>query len=253
MAGTEMTEVPASFLSGEKQEKEEQALPSPAPPVIQQHADAVRISPKPVEKPAKNQHIETGSSDALYQARVYVLTQIEKKQPIDAKLIAEYTGWDSPTVRKFVNELQDEWNRRKPGKGLPLTANDGIQAGFDALAKAIYAPDMDEEPDAIALEDIEAEEEAVTVAAPSVKSITSGMQQQAKATSDRPVWWSDALVRYCQGCGEPMQPRKIKNHDKSWWETRTQYETRKNCSIDCRTKAQVGVPKKKEPSFRPEA
>ena len=270
VATAEVAEVPELVPSGETREEVSPLQPSPVTPVIHQpqtviqHADTVRLSPERVEKPAKNQHVETADvvqaapikplpskSDGREAARNYIFECLGQRKPVNAVMVGDLLGNTlSSDIRKFITQTQGEFNVRVTGKadGLkhPQEMKQAIDRNFSSLMAAVAAVGEDDEPDEEELEEIE--QQAVTVAAPTVKSVTKGMQQKAKSDADRPRWWNVSAIRYCVKCKGIIVPRRY--GDKQTFEEKSQYDLRKYCGAPCT--GHPGPKSAESPSFRPE-
>lgn len=234
------------------------------PQTVIQHADTVRLSPERVEKPAKNKQIETADvvqaapikplpskSDGREAARNYIFECLGQRKPVNAVMVGDLLGNTlSLDIRKFITQTQDEFNVKVTGKadGLkhPQDMKQAIDRNFSSLMAAVAAVGEDDEPDEEELEEIE--QQAVTVAAPTVKSVTKGMQQKAKSDADRPRWWNTSAIRYCVKCKGIIVPRRY--GDKQTFEAKSQYDLRKYCGAPCT--GHPGPKSAESPSFRPE-
>lgn len=208
------TETPDASPAGETQEEVSPPLPSPVTPVIQQPQTAMQQPPaatvasETVEKPAESLNAP-GSSGAIYEARMYALSQIEKGEGIHTRIIANLTGWDAATVRKFACEIQDEWKRRKECKK-SASVEEAIEDGFDALMAAISE---------------EAEEEVIE---PEPEPVAD------KPARELPPWWSLDIAKYCPVCHMLIQPAYYEGCHK--WEQKDAYKARKTCGMACSKK-----------------
>lgn len=212
LATLETADAPAEPPSGETQEELIPDKTSPAPLIIPQPQTVIEpspvvvVSPESVEKPTN----QPGSSGAIYEARMYALSQIEKGNGIHTRIIANLTGWDAATVRKFVCEIQDEWKRRKECK-----KSAEVETGYISVVDILLA----------ATEEIEDEEEVIE---PAPEPVTE------KPSRGLPPWWSQEMARYCPVCHLMIQPAYYEGCQK--WEQKDAYLSRKSCGKACSKK-----------------
>lgn len=236
----EIAEVPGAMLAGETLEE----VSPPSPPPVAPVPDVTPVVVTPVSVPRAE---DRDDFDPQVAARNYVWECLLERKAVNASLVGDYLGTTlSSDIRKFVSRVQDDFNVKATGKpgGIKdkTDMKQAINANYAALSAAIAAV-SDDEPEDDDLQEIEAE--AVTVAAPSVKSVTKGIQKQAKSENDRPQWWNVNAIRYCVKCKGIIVPRRY--GDKQTFEVKSQYDQRKYCGNPC-----IGSPGRKTPSFRPE-
>jgi hypothetical protein len=223
----EVPEVPVS-PSGETQEEEEmQALSSPAPPVALSEPVAAFLSEEP-RKPLPSDF------DGKEAARRYIFECLMERKPVNAGMVGDLLeNTLSSDIRKFISATQDEFNLlatgRETGNKHPQYQKEAISQNLSSLMAAVAAVGEDEGPEDDDLQEIEAE--AVTLAAPTLKSATKGMQAQAKSDADRPRWWNDQAGRKCAVCSKIIVPRRY--GDKQTFEAKSQYDLRKYCGNPC--------------------
>lgn len=241
-AATPDSGVPGSPSSGEAPGKELVVEPSPATPKQRggkregagrrpANAKAEQLHQPPAKEETLNQPDSTG---AIFEARVYVLNCIEKRQGVSSRIVENLTGWDKPTSGKFIRQLMDEAQQ----KGLvPSGKAQRVTAGIGALLEAVAAVDEDEEPEDEELEELKhAMHPATPAAVPGKRTL--------------PKWWSESAAKYCPGCMSIIQPNYYANS--KTWESPTMYQKRKTCSIECRDKARKAETTTRR-NFRPEA
>lgn len=202
---------PGESLAGETPEEVVATAP---PPGDLSEPEAVVI---PIDRER-----QPGSSGAIYEARIHVLTCLDKNRGVELRAVRNLTGWDAITASKFIRDIQDEYRqvqRQSPKTGRPLK---GIRAGIDSLLDAVAnAPDdeEEEEPEPGELESIEAE------AGPETGTETG------PKPSDKPRWWADSEARYCKTCKAVLPPKyKRSKAGNKQWESLFQYNMRSYCA-----------------------
>lgn len=79
--------------------------------------EATSARPEPALIPQAEQRMRVpGSSGAIFEARMYILTCIEKGEGISARVVENMTLLDTSTVRKMIAEIQLEAKRNGLGK-----------------------------------------------------------------------------------------------------------------------------------------
>lgn len=185
-----------------KPRKPEPSASAPPP------APSVKLEPEPQQ--------QKGSAGAVFEARVYVLSCVEKNEGVNIRIVMNLTGWDRPVAMKFIHELQEEAKARKPRP----TKAQRVEAGITNLLQAIEnAPDED------------TEEEPSDAELRAMERKSAPKPSQAAKSEKMPSWWTPENQKRCERCGEVIQPTRF--GAKQYCQSFAHYQARVYCSRQC--------------------